>query len=130
MFRQHSWESGSSWVGEGAIHALLAHSSAKLREDVIWKIIPLCDPDGVARGGVRFNANGFDLNRNWDTIDPIKMPEITAQRNAIKQWIDSGNHIELLLSLHNTETNEYVEGPPDGGKTANSSRWPSACFEY
>src|SRR5262249_47948422 len=23
MFRQHSWESGSSWVGEGAIRALL-----------------------------------------------------------------------------------------------------------
>lgn len=116
MFRQHSWESGSSWVGEGAVRALLAHSSAKLREDVIWKIIPLCDPDGVARGGVRFNANGFDLNRNWDIIDPIKMPEITAQRNVIKQWIDSGHHIELLLSLHNTETNEYIEGPPDGGK--------------
>ena len=116
MFRQHSWESGSSWVGEGAVRALLAHSSAKLREDVIWKIIPLCDPDGVARGGVRFNANGFDLNRNWDIIDAIKMPEITAQRNAIKQWIDSGHRIELLLSLHNTETNEYLEGPPDGGK--------------
>lgn len=115
MFRQHSWESGSSWVGEGAIRTLLSDESRKLREEVIWKIIPLCDPDGVARGGVRFNANGFDLNRNWDLVDPIKMPEITAQRNTVKQWLEGGNHIDLLLSLHNTETNEYLEGPPDNG---------------
>ncbi|HEY3939349.1 MAG TPA: M14-type cytosolic carboxypeptidase [Bryobacteraceae bacterium] len=115
MFRQHSWESGSSWVGEGAVRTLLASESKKLRNDIVWKILPLCDPDGVARGGVRFNVNGYDLNRNWDVVDPIKMPEITAQRNAIKQWLDAGNHIDLLLSLHNTETGEYLEGPPGGG---------------
>ena len=116
LFRQHSWESGSSWVGEGAIRTLLADKSRKLREEAIWKIIPLCDPDGVARGGVRFNANGFDLNRNWDVIDPVKMPEIAAQRGAIQKWLESGHSIDLLLSLHNTETNEYLEGPPEGGR--------------
>lgn len=117
MFRQHSWESGSSWVGEGAIRTLLANNaqSKALREQVTWKIIPICDPDGVARGGVRFNANGFDLNRNWDVVDPVKMPEITAQRNAVKAWLNAGNKIDLFLSLHNTETAEYLEGPPDDG---------------
>jgi hypothetical protein len=117
MFRQHSWESGSSWVGEGAIRTLLGATaeSKDLRDRVIWKIIPLCDPDGVARGGVRFNVNGYDLNRNWDVVDPIKMPEITAQHKAIGQWLKAGNHIDLLLSLHNTETAEYLEGPPDNG---------------
>lgn len=50
MFRQHSWESGSSWVGEGAVRALLGSSaeSKRLREQAIWKIFPMCDPDGVA----------------------------------------------------------------------------------
>jgi len=117
MFRQHSWESGSSWVGEGAVKTLLASTpeSVALRDRVIWKIIPLCDPDGVARGGVRFNVNGFDLNRNWDVVDPVKMPEITAQRNAVARWLKAGNQIDLLLSLHNTETGEYLEGPPDNG---------------
>jgi hypothetical protein len=103
-------------VGEGAIRTLLADKSKKLRDEAIWKIIPFCDPDGVARGGVRFNANGFDLNRNWDVIDPIKMPEIAAQRNAIQKWLQSGHSIDLFLSLHNTETNEYLEGPPEGGR--------------
>ncbi|MBL8173448.1 MAG: hypothetical protein JNK48_02190 [Bryobacterales bacterium] len=114
MFRQHSWEAGSSWTGEGALLELAAN--AALRSDVTWKVFPLCDPDGVARGGVRFNAHGFDLNRNWDVHDPAKMPEITAQRNAIRRWLDAGNRIDLFYSLHNTETGEYLEGPPQGAQ--------------
>jgi hypothetical protein len=115
MFRQHSWETGSSWTGEGAVRALLAddEASRRLRHEFIWKILPLCDPDGVARGGVRFNAHGYDLNRNWDIIDPVGMPEITAQRNAVKRWLESGHTVDLFLSLHNTETAEYIEGPPE-----------------
>lgn len=111
MFRQHSWESGSSWVGEGAVRSLLANTPAaqKLRQDYIWKIFPLCDPDGVARGGVRFNKNGFDLNRNWDVVDPVRMPEITVQRDAVKRWIDAGHSVDFYLSLHNTETAEYLQ---------------------
>lgn len=117
MFRQHSWESGSSWVGDAAVRTLLAPDapSQDLRNRIIWKILPLCDPDGVARGGVRFNVNGYDLNRNWDVTDPARMPEITAQREAVRKWLQSGNHVDFFLSLHNTETGEYLEGPPDNG---------------
>jgi len=120
MFRQHAWESGSSWTGEGAIRTLMADTpeSKSLRDRFIWKIFPLCDPDGVALGGVRFNVNGYDLNRNWDVVDPVKMPEIAVQRNAIRQWLKTGHHIDLFFSLHNTETNEYLEGPPDDGGNA------------
>jgi hypothetical protein len=41
------------------------------------------------------------------------MPEIAAQRKAILTWVDSGNPIHLFLSLHNTETSEYLEGPAE-----------------
>ncbi len=113
MFRQHSWETGSSWVGEGAVRHLLSdHDGARrLRRETVFKVLPLCDPDGVARGGVRFNARGFDLNRNWDVRDPVRMPEIHAQRGAIEQWVARGRRVDLFLSLHNTETGEYLEGP-------------------
>ena len=77
------------------------------------KILPWCDPDGVAHGGVRFNRNGYDLNRNWDFVDPAKMPEITAERRAIFDWVDAGKRVDFFLTLHNTETNEYLHGPPD-----------------
>ncbi|HYI92358.1 MAG TPA: M14-type cytosolic carboxypeptidase [Bryobacteraceae bacterium] len=120
MFRQHSWESGSSWVGEGAVRALLSEEaeSRGLREQIHWKIFPVADPEGVTRGGVRFNSKGYDLNRNWDVEDPMAMPEITAQRKAIAEWIKSGSKVELFLSLHNTETSEYLEGPPDESNPA------------
>jgi hypothetical protein len=107
MFRQHSWESGTSWVGDGAVRELL-----KDTRGLTWKIFPFCDPDGVTRGGVRFNANGFDLNRNWDAIDPKQMPEIAAQHQAVADWIRSGKTVDLFFTLHNTETSEYLEGPP------------------
>jgi hypothetical protein len=115
MIRQHSWEAGSSWAGEGALRFLLSADpvAVQMRRTAIFKIFPLCDPDGVARGGVRFNANGFDLNRNWDAVDETKMPEIAAQRKAILDWVDAGQRVDIFLTLHNTETAEYLEGPPD-----------------
>jgi len=113
MCRQHAWESGSSWVCDGAIRFLLSDDSnaRRIRDENIFKIFPMADPDGVAAGMVRFNKNGFDLNRNWDTMDPKMMPEITAQRKTMLDWADSGHRFDLFLSLHNTESGEYLEGP-------------------
>ena len=107
MFRQHAWESGTSWVGDSAVRDLLSDSRS-----ITWKIFPMADPDGVAKGRVRFNAKGFDLNRNWDTIDAVSMPEIAAQHAAIEKWVKSGRSIDFFFTLHNTETSEYLQGPP------------------
>jgi murein tripeptide amidase MpaA len=107
MFRQHAWESGTSWTAEGMLRQLPA--------GIVWKVLPLCDPDGVALGGVRFNQYGFDLNRNWDSPDDNRLrPEIMFQRAAIEKWLGSGRRIDLFLTLHNTETSEYLEGPSEG----------------
>jgi len=112
MFRQHSWETGSSWACEGAIRHLLSEKGALLRKSVVWKIFPMADPDGVARGGVRFNKHGYDLNRNWDLVKPDLMPEIAAQKKAVLDWMSAGGRLDLFLTLHNTESGEYLEGPP------------------
>jgi hypothetical protein len=109
MFRQHAWESGSSWTGDGVVRALLA--SADLRAGIRWQVLPMADPDGVAHGGVRFNRKGYDLNRNWDVNDARLMPEIAAQKKAIAEWRSAGHSIDLFFTLHNTETAEYLEGP-------------------
>ncbi len=113
MFRQHAWETGSSWAADGAIRFLASDDprAATIRDRVIFKIFPMADPDGVAAGAVRYNQAGYDLNRNWDTIDPRTMPEIAAQHKAILDWIESGHRLDLFLSLHNTESGEYLEAP-------------------
>lgn len=112
MARQHSWESGTSWVAEGMLRFLVSNSAAAkhIRQSAIFKIFPMADPDGVARGGVRFNKHGYDLNRNWDTVDPKAMPEITSQRKAIFDWVDSGRPVHLFISLHNNDTFDYIQG--------------------
>jgi len=75
----------------------------------------MVDPDGVARGGVRFNKYGYDLNRNWDAPDPKLMPEIWAQRKAVLDWVDQGRRIDLFLSMHNNETIDYIATPLEAG---------------
>ena len=133
MFRQHAWETGSSWAGDGAIRFLLSadERARLLRDRVIYKIFPVADPDGVETGGVRFNKNGYDLNRNWDTIDARTMPEIAAQHKAILDWLDAGHHIDLFLSLHNTETGEYLEAPAEyqalGGRVFQLLKESTSC---
>lgn len=115
MFRQHAWEAGSSWTGEGAMRFLTSADALaqQIRRKAIVKVLPLCDPDGVANGTVRFNVNGYDLNRNWDLVDPVKMPEIAAERKSILNWVDAGNRVDFFVTLHNDEGNEHLVGPPD-----------------
>jgi len=111
MCRQHAWETGTSFVGEGAIRFLLSDAGAPLRQKLVFKIFPMMDPDGCARGGVRFNRNGYDVNRNWDTADPAKpesvrlMPEICAAKKVL-----AAGPVDLFLTLHNQERGEWMSG--------------------
>jgi hypothetical protein len=53
------------------VHGLIEHLAANLHlfpPDISLYIIPVLNPDGLAANS-RYNANGVDLNRNWDTPD-------------------------------------------------------------
>jgi hypothetical protein len=109
MARQHSWEAGTSWAMEGIIRYLLDSAEANgLLDQIIFQIIPMADPDGVARGGVRFNEFGHDVNRNWDFVIADEMPEIQAQKTVIAAH---AGQIDLFITLHNTERADYLQGP-------------------
>lgn len=115
--RQHAWESGTSYVMEGALRFAASDepSARGLRRKVVFKFTPMVDPDGCAAGEVRFNANGYDVNRHWDEVDLrdkralARMPEIWYVKRSIYAHVDSGRKIDLLLNLHNTETGEYLQ---------------------
>lgn len=115
--RQHAWEAGTSYVMEGALRFITSDDPAarELRRRVVFKFMPMGDPDGCAAGKVRFNANGFDVNRHWDEVDLRRkeflerMPEIWYQKKALYAQVDSGRPIDLMVNMHNTETGEYVD---------------------
>ena len=119
--RQHAWETGTSYVMEGALRFITSddpHARA-LRDKVVFKFTPMMDPDGCATGKVRFNANGYDVNRHWDEVDLWRkellqrMPEIWYVKKAILACMDSERKIDLMLNMHNTETAEYIDTQVD-----------------
>lgn len=119
--RQHAWESGTSFVMEGALRFATSDDPAarSLRRRVVFKFTPMVDPDGCAAGQVRFNANGYDVNRHWDEVDLRRkrflalMPEIWYVKKAIGSHVDAGRKVHLLVNLHNTETAEYLQTMAD-----------------
>ncbi len=119
--RQHAWESGTSYVIEGAMRFVSSDDprARDLRKKVIFKFTPMVDPDGCATGGVRFNANGYDVNRHWSEVNLrdkqllAMMPEIWYTKKAILGYVDSGHKIDVMINLHNTETGEYLATQAD-----------------
>lgn len=66
--RIHPGETVSSFVCNGITDFLLSQNekAKKLRNNFIFKIIPMMNPDGVIHGNYRSNISGFDLNRKWE----------------------------------------------------------------
>jgi hypothetical protein len=118
--RQHAWETGTSFVLEGALRFLISddEQAGELRRRVTFHLVPTMDPDGLAVGHVRFNSLGYDLNRHWPSVDPHReadrrtMPEIWSVKKVILAQL-AQQPIDLLLNLHNDEANEYMETEAD-----------------
>jgi Zinc carboxypeptidase len=85
----------------------LMRSGAIDRKEFQFLIVPLLNPDGVARGHWRANLGGTDLNRDWGSF---KQPET----RAVSDWLARLPAIVrpvLMLDFHSTNRNLfYVQG--------------------
>ncbi len=63
--RLHPSETSSSWIVHGLISFLVSKSRVanELRKRLVFKIIPMCNPDGVIIGNTRTTLIGRDMNR-------------------------------------------------------------------
>ena len=52
------------------------------------KIVPMLNPDGVARGHFRFDTLGQNLNRHYETPEFHKHPSIFAVKYVVAQLED------------------------------------------
>jgi hypothetical protein len=119
--RQHAWEAGTSFVMEGALNFITSNDprAVSLRKRVVFNFVPMMAQDGVVHGKVRFNMNGYDINRHWNETNWLgdsfrkQMPEIWAVKKALFASLDDGSKTDLLLNLHNTETGEYLRSQTD-----------------
>ncbi|MEM1409904.1 MAG: M14-type cytosolic carboxypeptidase [Pseudomonadota bacterium] len=108
--RQHPGESMGSWFAEGFCEALLDPErgcAQRLLQAATVYVVPMMNPDGVARGHLRTNAVGTDLNRAWAEPSEEASPEVFAVLKAMDQ-----TGCDLFLDAHGDEViaNNFVAG--------------------
>lgn len=99
--RQHPGESMAQWWMEGALERLVDPCDTlarELRRRCRLHIVPNANPDGSARGHLRTNAIGVNLNREWADPSPERSPEVLAIRNAMDE---SG--VDFAIDVHGDE---------------------------
>ena len=67
MARAHSGETVSSWVMHEILIFLLSDCAEAqlIRNNFVFKLFPMMNPDGVIHGNYRCSLSGRDLNRRW-----------------------------------------------------------------
>lgn len=100
MARNRASESPTSFVVQGLIDFLVSdHEVARsLRRHLVFKIVPMVNPDGVFLGNTKGNKLGQDLNRCWLKPNKLTQPTIVAIKSLIV-GLDSDPHLDLDLVL-------------------------------
>ncbi|XP_016151530.1 cytosolic carboxypeptidase 6-like [Sinocyclocheilus grahami] len=113
--RVHPGESPASFICQGVIDFLVSqHPIAQvLRDHVIFKIVPMLNPDGVFLGNYRCSLMGFDLNRHWQDPSPWAHPTLHAVKQLIVQMNqDPKVSLEFYIDVHahSTMMNGFMYG--------------------
>ncbi|MEW9900201.1 M14-type cytosolic carboxypeptidase [Chitinivorax sp. PXF-14] len=114
--RQHPGETMAEWFIEGLLERLLDEDDAVSRSllaKATFYIVPNINPDGSARGNLRTNAAGANLNREWMTPSLEFSPEVYLVRQKMHE-----TGVDLFLDAHGDEALPYVfvagcEGNPN-----------------
>ena len=115
LSRVHPGESQASWMMKGVIDYLTGPTldAKQLRDNFIFKLVPMVNPDGVINGSYRCGLAGVDLNRTW--MDPSKKnhPTIYHIKAMIKKLTEES---DVVLSIdfhgHSRKKNNFMYGCP------------------
>ena len=129
--RVHPGESPSSFVTQGLIDFLLSlHPAARaLRDALVFKIVPMLNPDGVVLGNYRCSLMGEDLNRHWRDPSPFIHPALYHTKQLLTS-LDKDPRVRLDFYIdihaHSTLSNGFMYGNvyEDEGRFERQLRFP------
>jgi hypothetical protein len=109
--RTHPSETGGSFVIEGLVNHLVSDCNIHCKEadlsKLIFNIVPMVNPDGVANGNARVTPdNSLDLERTWVKADnnydlvEDSPPETKALHSAITKLEKKGPEFIIALNIH------------------------------
>ncbi len=103
--RQHPGETMAEWWMDGAIDLLVSDepASARLRDRATFHVVPNMNPDGSARGHLRTNAAGVNLNREWAEPSLARSPEVWHVRAAMDE-----TGVDFAIDVHGDEAIPYA----------------------
>jgi hypothetical protein len=96
------------------VETLLASNplAENFRKNYNLLVIPNLNPDGVAMGNWRHNANGVDLNRDWISF---KQPETKQVHQYLQDLVADGQKIKFAVDFHSTQHDVFYTMPVDYG---------------
>lgn len=110
----HPSETTSYFTVEGLVAWLLSGDpyAEVLLDHALIELVPMANPDGVALGNYRTNANSSNLENEWAAPYTSPQPEIIAMRTAIEGYMGTvaspgSNPIRVLLNLHSSHNVAY-----------------------
>ncbi|MEY3200831.1 MAG: hypothetical protein RIR70_381 [Pseudomonadota bacterium] len=103
--RQHPGETMAQWFIEGMVARLLSQDEVAqaLLASTTFYVVPNMNPDGSARGNLRTNAAGANLNREWLEPCPKRSPEVKHVRHKMHE-----TGVDFFLDVHGDESLPYV----------------------
>jgi hypothetical protein len=108
--RTHAAETGPSYVLEGLINAILADNALgkALRNQYVFKIVPMHNADGVYLGNYRTNATSINLENTWNfqpgqvylNSDAPDENQLLNHYGMVPTLLDTTAPVVLALNLH------------------------------
>nr|CAH8873658.1 unnamed protein product [Trichobilharzia regenti] len=135
--RVHPGETPSSYVCQGFIDFMVSnHPVAKqLREHLVFKIVPMLNPDGVYLGNYRSSLMGFDLNRQWQSPSLWAHPTIYATKQLLMNLDnDASADVNFFIDIHahSTLMNGFMYGNiyEDEKRAERQATFPSLLSQF
>jgi hypothetical protein len=114
--RAHPGESCGSHMMRGFLEFICSscEKAQELRKQVIFKVVPMLNPDGVVVGNFRTSLCGRDLNRQFRASADFLIPEVRGLKQlvlSVKSEFKSRFIFFLDFHGHSIKKNVFLYGP-------------------